>query len=194
MYAEYKTGDAQTTVAHKYFKRIIYIDDQLQLLLQCNSTKSTQSSQFMEEDCQKTSHERPTSLWKRLITDNARFRIVKKTLTRKDKRKEEIENGVYKNDASDQQSFRKSNHLKVEYSGTAEKMVTRKEGHFTDGNSKTSLKTLRFSTQSPESRRNAICEMIEKQSIEEVRNHEVSLTQRRDCLRVEYVLREVCLL
>ena len=159
----------------------------------------------MGEFLQNQSHKRPMSLWKRIIRENARFRILRKASTRKAEREgnskaKGIKNCAAKSDQLDPQNFGKHGYLK---SGTQEninppqKMVTVKDirNDESANSDKACRKTVHISTQSPESsRRNAICEVIEKQCIDHACNQQVNLSQKRDCLRVEYVLREVCLL
>ncbi|CAB4020549.1 Hypothetical predicted protein [Paramuricea clavata] len=158
----------------------------------------------MGEVLQNQSDKRPMSLWKRIIRENARFRILRKASTRKAEREgnsKGIKNCAAKSDQLHPQNFGKHGCLK---SGTQEninppqKMVTVKDIRSDESanSDKACRKTVHISTpQSPESsRRNAICEVIEKQYIDHACNQQVNLSQKRDCLRVEYVLREVCLL
>ena len=49
-------------------------------------------------------------------------------------------------------------------------------------------------SKSDHSRRNAICEVLEKQCVDHELDTSFNLQQKRDCLRLEYVLREVCLI
>ena len=150
---------------------------------------------------QSKSHKLPKSLWKRIIKENARSQIIRKASNRETKRENDSKSEVMKNpgvetDQLQEQSFQESDHLQV---GSRENItpyqkvvMANDEIGYSD---KTSLSTVYMGTQSPESsRRNAICEAIEKQCIDHVCDHEVNLSQRRDYLRVEYVLREVCLL
>ena len=150
---------------------------------------------------QSKSHKLPKSLWKRIIKENARSRIIRKTSSRETKRENDSKSEVMKNpgvqtDQQHEQSFQESDYLKVgshENNNPSKKVV--KVNDEIANSDKACLSTIHISTQSPESsRRNAICEAIEKQCIDHVCDHEVNLSQRRDYLRVEYVLREVCLL
>ena len=96
---------------------------------------------------------------------------------------------------ADEHSFQHHGHQKIR----TQENLTRPRKHVKefrrDEKANRGKKTFHISAQSPENnRRNAICEAIEKQCIDHVHDKEVNLYQRRDCLRVEYVLREVCLL
>jgi hypothetical protein len=150
----------------------------------------------MEKVLQNQSHKRPNSLWKRIIRDHAHFRTVRKISTHEDERENNTKDKgmkkyAAKNDQLHQQDFQERGYFKnIE---PTQKIVIRGDENADSDNA--CRTTAHISTHSPESsRRNAICEVIEKQCVDHVRNHEVNLFQRRDYLRVEYVLREVCLL
>lgn len=147
----------------------------------------------MEEVLNNQSHKRAESLWKRIIKDNVRFQFVNKALTHEAKKKNSTK-GVFaaQDDHLAKPNSEEHSCLNVccrESIECPQKPVSVKRVHSDDD-----IKNI--STQSPEnSRRNAICEVIEKECIDHVcSDHEVNLHQRRDCLRVEYALREVCLL
>ena len=149
----------------------------------------------MEDVMKNQSHKRAASLWKRVIKDNARFKVVNKALTHEAKKKsstKRIKNFDAQNDHLVKQNSEEHSYLNVccrESIERPQKLVSVKDVHSDDD-------VENISTQSPEnSRRNAICEVIEKQCIDHVCcDQEINLHQRRDCLRVEYALREVCLL
>lgn len=55
-------------------------------------------------------------------------------------------------------------------------------------------KVLVFPQSNEGNRRNAICDVLEKQCVERVYTKETNLSERRDCLRIEHALREFFLL
>ena len=150
----------------------------------------------MEDVLQKKPHERSISLWKRIIRDNVRFNMLRKSLHRGKEIKRDTKglnkHNTLKNSQFDHHSSQRHECLKM---STNQKRPVNIEEIPSDKPDKLCKKTVHTNAYSPESnRRNAICEVIEKQCIDHVCHHEVNLHQRRDCLRVEYVLREVCLL
>ena len=187
----YKRGKVQTTLVPCEYRSMFNL-----------SENTKHSTNFMAEvlQDQSKSHKLPKSLWKRIIKHKARSRIVRKTSTQEVKPEKDTKGKTMKEPGTDQlhQRFQEGNHLKVgsrENNTPSQKVVTGNDEIAKSDKVCLGVSTIHISTQSPEtSRRNAICEAIEKQCIDHVCDHEVNLSQRRDHLRVEYVLREVCLL
>lgn len=177
----YKTRLAQTTETKT-----------LRVPCRTNWETFTAFRKFMEDVLHNPPLKRSESFWKRIIKDNARFQIVNKAFTHEAKKKSSTKgakNLADQNNQLDGQNGEEHSCLKVccrDSTKPPQKLVSVNGEDDAD----------HISTQSFEnSRRNAICEAIEKQYIDHMcTDHEVNLHQRRDCLRVEHVLREVCLL
>ena len=177
----YKTRFAQTTETKT-----------LRVPCRTNCETFTALRKLMEDGLHNPPLKRSQSFWKSKIKDNVRFQIVNKAFTHEAKKKSSTKgtkNLADQNNQLDGQNNEKYSCLKNcsrESTKPTQKLVLVNGEDDAD----------HISTQSFEnSRRNAICEVMEKQYIDHTcSDHEVNLHQRRDCLRVEHVLREVCLL
>ena len=176
-----KTRFAQTTEAKT-----------LRVPCRTNCETFTALRKFMEDGLHNPPLQRSESFWKRMIKDNVRFQTVNKAFTHEARKKSSTKGTKNLADQNNQQDgqngekYRCSKICSRESTKSTQKLVSANGEDGAD----------HISTQSFEnSRRNAICEVMEEQYIDHIcTDHEVNLHQRRDCLRVEHVLREVCLL